>query len=243
MELQTLDLPLNAAPPTRHQLGPGSMAIAGVLGLAFVALCAVCFHRVGPTALDTFLVHGYQPNRFSLLFRGANVLTEFGSPGAVIVLACVTAALFWWRFRSTAWAVASVLAPALAGVLEATLKVIVGRPRPVTAMLTGESGNGFPSGHTAGFAALVFIVAFALLDLRGRQIPRNSALTVAWFATAAMATTRVAVGAHYPTDVIAGAIIGYAVARIVSRFSHHPATVQRLTNQWRHFPSKTDRSR
>jgi membrane-associated phospholipid phosphatase len=243
MELQTLDRPLNASPPTRHQLGPGSLAALALLGVVFVALSAVCFHRVGPTALDTFLLNGYRPSRISLLFRGANVITGFGSPGAVIVLGCVTASLLWWRFRSTQWAVASVLAPALAGASEATLKVIVGRPRPVTAVLTGESGNGFPSGHTAGFAALVFIVAFALLDLWGRHVPRNRMLGVASVATAAMAVTRVVVGAHYPSDVIAGAIIGYVAARIVSHAALHPATVQRLTNQWRHLPSRTDRSR
>ena len=109
MELQTLDRPLNASPPTRRESGPGSLAALALLGVVFVALSAVCFHRIGPTALDTFLVHGYRPNRSSLLFRGANVLTGFGSPGAVIVLGCVTASLLWWRFRSTRWAIASLL--------------------------------------------------------------------------------------------------------------------------------------
>lgn len=243
MKLQTLDRPFDASPSTRRESGPGSIAALAVLGVVFVALSTWCFHRVGPTALDTFLIHGYRPNRESIMFRVANLLTGFGSPGAVVVLGCVSAALLWWRFRSTVWAVASVVAPALAGVSEATLKVIVGRPRPVTAVLTGESGNGFPSGHTAGFAALLFIVAFALLDRWGRHVPRNRMLGVAWVATAAMAVTRVVVGAHYPTDVIAGAIIGYVVARIVSYLALHPATAQRLTNQRRHLSSRTDRSR
>ena len=243
MKLQTLDRPLHGSSRTRRESGPGSMAALSVLGVVFVALSTLCFHRVGPTALDTFFLHGFGPSRLSLLFRGANVLTGFGSPGAVIVFGCVCASLLRWRFRSTVWAVAAVLAPALAGVSEATLKVIVGRPRPVTAVLTGESGNGFPSGHTAGFAALVFIIAFALFDPRGRQVQRNRALWVASLATAAMAVTRVVVGAHYPTDVIAGAIVGYVVARAISHVALLPATDHLLTNQWRRLLSGSDRSR
>lgn len=33
------------------------------------------------------------------------------------------------------------------------IKVVVARPRPPTAILVGETGNGFPSGHASGFAA------------------------------------------------------------------------------------------
>ncbi len=216
--------------------------LVGVLILAFVALSVVCFHQVGPTGLDSFLLHGYRPNPASVLFRVAKVLTGFGSPGAVVVLACVAASLLWWRFRSTVWAVTSVLAPGLAGISEATLKVIIGRPRPVAAALTGEAGNGFPSGHTTGFAALAFIVVFALLDLWGRDAHRNRALLIAAGATAAMAVTRVLVGAHYPTDVIAGAILGYLVARAVSHVSSRPAEVQRITNRWHLMQSRTGRS-
>jgi undecaprenyl-diphosphatase len=102
-----------------------------------------------------------------------------------------------------------VAAPALAGVIEAAMKQLAQRPRPLTAPLTGEGGYGFPSGHVAGFTALV-VIAVCLIGFRTRW--RFISAAIASIAIVTVALARLAVGAHYLTDVMGGVLVGSMVA-------------------------------
>ena len=94
----------------------------------------------------------------------------------------------------------------------AMLKLIVDFPRPVAALpelvrIIGEPElqYSFPSGH----AAYAMLAAASLWPLAARRV---RALLVAWLAW--VAWSRIAVGAHFPADVIAGFLIGGLVAWI-----------------------------
>jgi membrane-associated phospholipid phosphatase len=88
-------------------------------------------------------------------------------------------------------------------------KVLVDRPRPDIRQLTGFSGASFPSGHAATAAAT--FAAVALLVGRGRSRRTKAFLAAgAAFIAAGVATTRVMLGVHWMTDVIAGLAMGWA---------------------------------
>jgi undecaprenyl-diphosphatase len=80
------------------------------------------------------------------------------------------------------------------GFVTYALKTIVGRPRP----LNKSEKNSFPSGHTTQAFALATVIGYKYTKLR---IP----LYIAAFGTA---FSRVYQGRHYPSDVLAGAVIG-----------------------------------
>src|SRR4029077_18389318 len=87
-------------------------------------------------------------------------------------------------------------------------KVVVDRSRPDIHQLTGFSGASFPSGHAATAAAT--FAAVALLLGRGRSHRTKAFLVAATAAIAvAVATTRVMLGVHWLTDVIAGLAMGW----------------------------------
>ena len=65
--------------------------------------------------------------------------------------------------------------------------------------------NSMPSGHTA--------VSFAGLVMVGMLAPKYKVLT--WTLAVVIGVSRVAVGAHWPSDVILGAFIGMVIADIV----------------------------
>jgi undecaprenyl-diphosphatase len=95
------------------------------------------------------------------------------------------------------------------------VKVSVGRERPDIARLVGVSGFSFPSGHTAASAAVY--AAIALVVGRGRDRRTKAILAgVAGGITVAVAMSRVMLGAHWLTDVIAGAALGWACFALCS---------------------------
>ncbi|MDP9101969.1 MAG: phosphatase PAP2 family protein [Actinomycetota bacterium] len=90
-----------------------------------------------------------------------------------------------------------------------TVKALVTRARPDLLHLTGFSGSSFPSGHAT--AAAASFAAFALVLGRGRSL-RSRRLLAAWAVglAVAVAATRVLLGVHWLTDVLAGLALGWA---------------------------------
>ena len=105
-----------------------------------------------------------------------------------------------------------------AGIVVKILKVLIGRARPVFFEALGMSGffppsfdwafNSMPSGHTA--------VSFAGLVMIGMLAPKYKPLT--WTLAIIIGLSRVAIGAHWPSDVIFGAFVGMVMADIVKWF-------------------------
>ena len=190
--------------------------------VAFAVLTLVAWHRLGPSAIDLRLLHGYRATGGTTVFRIASLITDLGSPAVVVCLGVLVALGIWVRHRSLPWVIACLGAPAVAGFIEASMKVIVARHRPITAVLTGEAGNGFPSGHAAGFSALALVTAFYLCIYSPRFRP--AAFSIAIIASIIMGITRVLVGAHYPIDVVAGLLLGFGVANtlaLLARIAEH----------------------
>lgn len=102
-----------------------------------------------------------------------------------------------------------------AGIVVKILKFVIGRARPVFYEALDMTGffpmthewafNSMPSGHTA--------VSFAGLVMIGMLVPRYRVVT--WGVAIVVGFSRVAIGAHWPTDVILGAFIGMVIADIV----------------------------
>lgn len=102
-----------------------------------------------------------------------------------------------------------------AGIIVKILKTFIGRARPIFFEALDMTGffppstdwafNSMPSGHTA--------VTFAGLVMIGMLAPRYKVLT--WSLAILVAFSRIAIGAHWPSDVIFGAFIGMVIADII----------------------------
>jgi undecaprenyl-diphosphatase len=89
------------------------------------------------------------------------------------------------------------------------IKAAVERPRPDLNQLTGFAGTSFPSGHAAAAAATYAVIA--LLLGRGRSRRAQTVLaSVAASVAVAVSGTRVLLGVHWFTDVLAGLGVGWA---------------------------------
>ncbi|MET1003309.1 MAG: phosphatase PAP2 family protein [Acidimicrobiia bacterium] len=136
-------------------------------------------------------------------------ITDLGGT-RFVVLAAIVVALIEMR-RVPSWTVPVFVTVVVAGqnLVTNLVKELVDRARPDIDPLAGFSGASFPSGHSAAAAAAY--MAFALLLGRRRSQPVQALLAGAAAAVAvAVAASRVLLGVHWLTDVLAGLALGWA---------------------------------
>jgi undecaprenyl-diphosphatase len=93
------------------------------------------------------------------------------------------------------------------------LKELVGRERPPMIFhLVYVSSLSFPSGHSMISAVVYLTQAFLLSRIQKKKSIRVYIITVALVLTFLIGISRVYLGVHYPTDVLAGWSIGFAWA-------------------------------
>jgi membrane-associated phospholipid phosphatase len=125
-----------------------------------------------------------------------------------------------------------------AGVLPMLVKVAFARPRPTLwPWLLPTTGSSFPSAHAVAGAALYPLLGWLLLQRRGRGIMGYAlGLMVGGF----IGVGRLYVGVHWPSDVLAGWVLGGALsatavrclAREAARAESRPsAAVEETTQQ------------
>lgn len=148
-------------------------------------------------------------------------ITQFGDSTFYLIGFAIAALLFHYYWKSSTWTNRSLFlfsAVAVSGILADIIKVIAGRFRPSELFEHGLYGfdffhieralTSFPSGHTA--------TAFALATATVYLWPRYSAL--AWLFALSVGISRIAITAHYPSDVLGGALTGILCVAVLLRY-------------------------
>lgn len=185
------------------------MALPVGRGLIALGLVAPLF--VSAVTLDDDMTVWAAQAKAPILDLLVGIIDPIGR-GVTLLVACAALALLARRCGRTRLCEAArlgALAFMYAGLVEFTLKHLVGRPRPNVALAAGGLGpswtpgvDSFPSGHaTSVFAvAAVFGTFYPWLRLP------------LYMLAAAIALGRVYLERHYLSDVVAGAVLGVMVA-------------------------------
>lgn len=194
-----------------------SVAISGYLAicLLFVGVGLLVTHQLGAlTRWDDSVVRWFADQRTSSLNHWTDYATKVADTfGILIVLVVAVIVLMLVHRRWEALFLGVALVLELATFL--TVNAVVGRPRPDGPRLGSlPSTSSFPSGHTAAMVALYGGLALLInARLRARIVG-----VVAWIfavlAATAIGLARVYRGMHHPTDVVAGALLGFAVLAV-----------------------------
>jgi membrane-associated phospholipid phosphatase len=138
--------------------------------------------------------------------RAARTLGKTGNDGALWVVLGLLLALIDGANRES-WLIVAALGPLAIG-LNYAVKLIVRRPRPVLEGLPplggAPSSLSFPSAHATS--------SFAVATAMTRIDPLGA---LAFLPAIALALGRPYLGMHYPSDVLAGALLGVALGLLV----------------------------
>jgi undecaprenyl-diphosphatase len=197
-----------------------ALSFAAVLGATIGAgeLLELAERPDGSTAFDRSVTSWFVDHRASWLTTVARALSTIGSQKVLIPLVAVVAIVLVAR-RTLRPAVLLVVIWAGAIELYTLAKHVVDRPRPPMHLwLTSAASTAFPSGHAmqslSTFAALALVAAVVV------STPRRPALAVAAVIAAGVGCSRVYLGVHWATDVLAGWLAAACWVALVAGLAH-----------------------
>jgi undecaprenyl-diphosphatase len=199
----------------------------GAGGLALVIALAVLVGLGLTDGLDRPIIEAVRQPALRDLLAPLRVITELGSTWAITAMAAVTfvfgAAIGPWRHG-----LIGALTIGAASIANSSLKLAMARARPdLLEPIIVEHGFSFPSGHSAlgmvAYGVLAVLVSRSRLPLAVRR----AAIVGLAILIGLIGLSRIWLGVHYPTDVLAGWVTGgvivLAYATLTRRVSPEPA--------------------
>ena len=196
--------------------------LAAIAGFALIAT-AVASHA-SIIACDVQFSQWLHAQRLPVLIYTMRVVSWMNGMAGIGLMAAALA-LWFWRIRARAWLEVALLAIPGVMLLNGLLKQIFARPRPHFAdPWTSLTSYSFPSGHVSQSTVFYALLAAWLWTRCCRQISRVVIILAASLMIVAVAASRLYLGAHYLTDVLAAFFEGVgwlALCHIALSWRHH----------------------
>jgi undecaprenyl-diphosphatase len=216
---------MSPSPSTATRPGPAALlSLAGILVVVGLAVLVAAGMTDG---FDQAIIDAVRAEALRDLLSPFAVITQLGSTAAVTIMALVAfafAALIG-PWRHGAIAAITILAASL---LNGSIKLAIARERPdLLEPVIVERGFSFPSGHSA--LGMVAYGILAVLVSRSRLPPAVRRVLVFGLGAivALIGLSRIWLGVHYPTDVLAGWAAGGVIvliyAAVTRQVSPEPA--------------------
>jgi undecaprenyl-diphosphatase len=147
------------------------------------------------------------------------MMRDFTALGGIGVLTLITLATVGYAVLVGRRRLAVTVVVAVLGgiVLSTAIKAGIDRPRPdLVSHGSYVTSASFPSGHSMMAATVYLTLAALLVRFRSDRRSKAYVLAVALVVTVLVGVSRVYLGVHWPTDVLAGWTVGAAWALLVS---------------------------
>ena len=168
-------------------------------------------------------IRGDLPAILTTIFRGITRLIDL--PIVISWAILLTAIFYLKKWKTESFLVAGNLS--LAGILIVSLKHLYQRPRPDILHLVEEKGFSFPSGHSLAVTLLIG----SLIIIVGQKVKNRTVRLILQISLGiylvSVIISRVYLGVHYPSDVLASLCLGLGILFIEFPF------YDKLRFQWR----------
>ena len=189
-----------------------SGAVIAIAGTWAFAAFAGHVSSGGTQAFDDAVLTWLGNHRTKVLDGVMLDITSLGTTSVVFMVVGV-AALFLWLNQHKHSAVLLLVSTAGGILLNNLLKAGFSRPRPdIIPWATTATFYSFPSGHAMSATVVYSTVAYLAGRLQRTHTARLAVTMVAILVIAIICLSRLYLGVHYPSDVLAGIIVGLAWA-------------------------------
>jgi undecaprenyl-diphosphatase len=137
--------------------------------------------------------------------RFTSIVTQLGSPNLGMAIGAIGVVVLWRRCRASAITLGLLVAAAVS--TDIVLKLVVDRPRPPNPIVDTGLGS-FPSGHVIHAVVIFGLVPILLWAVTRSRAYLMFGFTIFGAAVVSVAVSRIALGAHWPSDVVASIFIG-----------------------------------
>jgi undecaprenyl-diphosphatase len=189
-----------------------------VLLLVLFALLATFVHFHPVLGIDVTITREFQENQSPWLQGLMTAVSYIGYQAWLSIGLVVLAVLLFWIIDLRLEAITLAAVYAVSGILNASIKIVVGRPRPnagLVEVFRTLNDQSFPSGHVTSYVAfwgMLFIFGTILFD--GRRWWRIGLLVISAFFVVLIGPSRIYLGAHWATDVLGAYLIEVALLGI-----------------------------
>ena len=152
-------------------------------------------------------------NRNEVLNNFFKIITQFGS-AIVLIIITILCVIF---IRDKKY---KILVPAnlvTIAIINIVLKNFFLRPRPNEFRLIEETGYSFPSGHAMASTAIYGLLIYIVHEKVENKILRNTICIMLGLLILLISISRIYVGVHYTSDVIAGTCFSIAYLILITR--------------------------
>jgi undecaprenyl-diphosphatase len=195
--------------------GGALLLLLAMIGLGLLDVHVLAHSRFGRAdgSVDSTLAR-HRDHLLNTLTLGATDAASTLQIIAASVLVVIVAALVFKRWRQPLFVITALVGEVTIFVVTT---LVVHRPRPNVVRLDhAPPTSSFPSGHTAAAVTLGGSIAALVVCYGARVIWRRIAITAAIVFPVLVAASRLYRGMHYPTDVVAGALLGFVWLRVAT---------------------------
>ncbi len=200
-----------------QKVNPQIVSLIATIGIVGLLICSAIIYILAKLSEDVLEREAFGFDKAILLWihslanptldRIMLNVTRLGNPGTVVFVALITLGILWWR-RYHQEARIFLLNCLGGAVLSYGLKLAFSKPRPqLWKLLISETSYSYPSGHALGSMVLYGFLACLL----GIHYPRYARVFyfIGAILIAGIGLSRLYLGVHWPTDVVAGYGVGF----------------------------------
>ncbi|CAN5317674.1 phosphatase PAP2 family protein [soil metagenome] len=190
-----------------------------LLGVAIFLLLAMGVSSDVTDSFDLAVIDLVRADALRTLLSPLRWITELGSTGAVTLVALITFLVGMvigpWRHG-----LIGALTIVLASVVNQAVKAFVARERPaLLEPIVVEHGFSFPSGHAALGMVAYGVLGVLIMRSRLPLAVRRGIVVMLGVLILLIGVSRIWLGVHYPTDVLAGWTAGAVVVLVYARLT------------------------
>ena len=176
-----------------------------IIPMILFSIMLAIFLIFGISKVDDYILKAFENMRNPVLTTVVLIITNLCSPYVLLIIIFLLLIIF----KNKKFGLFLSLDVFFGVVINQIIKFIVARQRPVGYMLIDETGYSFPSAHSMiSMIFYGFLMYILYVNIKSKKL-KKSLVVLMSILIILIALTRVYLGVHYPSDILAGLALGY----------------------------------